>query len=80
LAQGCCWSGEEEAAKTSIPPPQAGTPIRVKLQKQGLLDADYDVLDMTKPDTPRWMLVDTVGGIGSNDMRYYLKHRFEVAA
>ena len=50
---------EEEAKATSIAAP--GTlhgPINVFLKKQGLLDADYDVIDIAS-DAP-WMLLDTV--------------------
>merc|ERR1712183_1076188 len=73
---GCCFSGEEEAKATSIAAP--GTlhgPINVFLKKQGLLDADYDVIDIAS-DAP-WMLLDTVGGLLSKEMKYYIRHRLE---
>lgn len=73
---GTCFSGEEEAKATTLvaPTPSYG-PIHVLLKKQGLLDMDYDVIDIGT-DQP-WMLIDTVGGIFSKEMKYYIKHRLE---
>ena len=39
---GCCFSGEEEAKETELPAPAPGQAVVVKLQKQGMFDADYD--------------------------------------
>ena len=78
---GCCFSGEEEAKETTIPAPVAGQQITVKLKKQGMFDADYDVLDLSSgcnpKEAPVWMLVDTVGGLFTSSLKYYLKHRLE---
>jgi len=77
---GCCCSGEEHAAESDVPPPKWGQPLKVKLQKQGMLDADFNVIDMTKPPDPGeerkpWMLMDMVGGLFDADWTFYLKHR-----
>ena len=45
---GACCSGEEEAKATSLPPPFYGAPAKVLLKQQGMLDADFDVKDMTQ--------------------------------
>lgn len=73
---GCCFSGEEEAKETELPMPEAGKSINVYVKKQGIFDADYDVLDISNGEPGQiWMLVDTVGGIFSGGMKYYLKYR-----
>jgi len=73
---GICCSGEEEAKETELPIPEAGKSINVYIKRQGRFDADYDVLDMSNGEPGQiWMLVDTVGGIFSGGMKYYLKYR-----
>jgi len=73
---GTCFSGEEEAKETTLAAPGASHgPINVLLKKQGLLDMDYDVIDV-ESNQP-WMLIDTVGGIFSKEMKYHIKHRME---
>merc|ERR1711871_859409 len=37
------------------------------------MDADYDVIDQATGS--KWMLIDTVGGLFSKDLKYYLKYR-----
>lgn len=72
---GCCFSGEEEAKETHIPAPTPGAPLEVRLEKQGMLDADYDVFDVSGGGKAQWMLIDTVGGIFTGGLKYFLKHR-----
>jgi len=73
---GLCYSGEEEAKVTTLAAPtKEHGPVNVFLKKQGLLDMDYDVIDVEQ-DQP-WMLIDTVGGLFTKEMKYYLKHRLE---
>lgn len=73
---GACCSGEENAAETELPPPQWGEPIKVHLRKQGIFDADYDVLvDGPEGGKTKWMLLDAVGGFFDSGFSYYLKHR-----
>lgn len=74
---GTCFSGEEEAKATSLVSPsivEPNPPCRVLLKKQGAMDMDYDVIDLNH-NNEVWMLVDTVGGIFSSEMKYFLKHR-----
>ena len=52
-----------------------GQGISVSLEKQGVFDADYDVFDISTGAKNNWMLIDTVGGIFSGGLKYYLKHR-----
>jgi len=71
---GLCYSGEEEAKATElVAPSQQHPPINVLLKKQGLVDMDYDVIDL-ETNQP-WMLIDTVGGLFTKEMKYYIKHR-----
>jgi len=71
---GLCYSGEEEAKATEIvAPSEQNGPINVLLKKQGLMDMDYDVIDLAS-NTP-WMLIDTVGGLFTKEMKYHIKHR-----
>jgi len=73
---GTCFSGEEEAKITTIAAPDKESgPINVYLKKQGLVDMDYDVIDSDSNEV--WMLIDTVGGIFSSEMKYHIKHRLE---
>merc|ERR1719231_808857 len=73
---GTCFSGEEEAKITTIAAPdKENGPINVYLKKQGLIDMDYDVID--SDSNAVWMLIDTVGGIFSSEMKYHIKHRLE---
>jgi len=73
---GTCYSGEEEAKATElVAPSQQNPPINVLLKKQGLVDMDYDVIDLESNST--WMLIDTVGGLFTKEMKYYIKHRME---
>jgi len=73
---GICYSGEEEAQETELPMPEAGKAINVRVKKQGMMDADYDVFDMSDGEPGQvWMLIDTVGGAFSKSMKYYLKYR-----
>ena len=54
-----CVGREEEAKITTIAAPgKESDPIDVLLKKQGLVDMDYDVIDMASDQT--WMLIDTV--------------------
>jgi len=76
---GICSSGEDDAKETALAMPEAGKSINVyvKKQKRGL---DYDVFDMSNGDPGQtWMLIDTVGGLFSGGMKYYLKYRSEGA-
>jgi len=71
---GLCYSGEEEAKATEIVAPLLeNDPINVLLKKQGLMDMDYDVIDCASDQV--WMLIDTVGGLFTKEMKYYIKHR-----
>ena len=78
---GACYSGEEEAKETTLAAPTPGQPLSVRLKKQGAFDADYDVVDLSSglspKDSPKWMLIDTKGGLFTNELAYYLKHRLE---
>ena len=54
-----CAVREEEAKATElVAPTQQNPPINVLLKKQGLVDMDYDVIDLESDST--WMLIDTV--------------------
>lgn len=77
-----CASGKEEAATTDHEPPMFGKDIKVKLHKQGVLDQDFDVLDMKGkgPDDEgeRWMLIDAVGTMGAEGLGgydYFIKYK-----
>lgn len=73
---GTCYSGEEEAKVTSIAAPSATNgPINVVLKKQGMMDMDYDVINAASNEV--WMLIDTVGGLFTKEMKYHIKHRLE---
>jgi len=73
---GLCFSGEEEAKETALSIPEAGQSIDVYVKKQGMMDADYDVIDMSNGEPGQiWMLIDAVGGVFSGGMKYYLKYR-----
>jgi hypothetical protein len=47
--------------------------MHVQLKKQGMMDADYDVIDLNTGQT--WMLIDTVGGMFTKGIDYYVKYR-----
>jgi len=71
---GLCYSGEEEAKATElVAPTEQNPPINVLLKKQGMMDMDYDVIDLESDST--WMLIDTVGGLFTKEMKYHIKHR-----
>lgn len=68
-------SGETNAFETEVPPPEWGKPIKVKLQKRGFFDADYNVLLGERGNEEEWMLIDAVGGMFDSGFNYFLKHR-----
>ena len=72
---GCCFSGESNAIESDVPPPEWGKPMKVKLQKQGMFSADYNVLLGERGNEEEWMLIDAVGGIFDKGYSYFLKHR-----
>ena len=74
---GCCGSSEAEAEETSLPPPEWGKPISVRLKKK-FMSADYNVLVPGEEgkEVP-WMLLDAVGSMWDAGYVYYLKHRPE---
>lgn len=69
---GACCSGLEEAKESEVPPPSSGDAFTATFQKQGWMDADYDVKG---PDGQPWMLMDNVKGMFASSQQYYLKHR-----
>ena len=76
---GCCMSGHSEASAVEVPPPMFGKDVKVKLQKQGWFDADFNILDCNteggeeKPG--KWMLLDAVGGMSDSAFDYFVKYR-----
>ena len=70
---GCCGSSEAEAAETTLPPPEWGKPISVRLKKK-FMSADYNVYADEEEEKP-WMLLDAVGSMWDSGYVYYLKHR-----
>ena len=72
---GCCGSSEANADETEIPPPEWGKPIKVRMKKQGMFGADYDILTDGAEGEEKWMLLDAVGSIWDDGYTYFLKHR-----
>merc|ERR1719399_2584671 len=78
---GCCTSSEDNAAETALPPPKWGEPIKCRLAKKGMFNADYSVWaadpNGEEGAEVKWMLVDAVGSWLDDGYCYYLKHRAE---
>ena len=74
---GCCGSSEAVAPESELPPPAWGQPIKVRLKKKGMFDADYNVYTENDGEDggEKWMLIDAVGSAWDSGYNYYLKHR-----